>query len=312
MNKQAGISSKVKIPNTFVIGAPKCGTTAMCDFLGRHPGAFVCSPKEPHFFVKEEMPRQGMAAKLDLEKYEGLFEGCSTEHKIRAEGSVWYLYSQTALANIHKYNSRSKIIVMLRRPDEMVYSMHNEAVASYNDDIVDFSKAWEISMNGNQRNHLPELCREPTKLHYNKIACYAEQLERVYRHFPENQVHVIFYDDFSKDTKLCYQKLLQFLGLEPFEIDFHRINENHVNKNYAIGRFLRTPPEGILQIATLIKKITGARRLGWRDKLSGLNSKKAKREPLDESIRQQILSVYESDILRLQELCNRDLSHWLV
>lgn len=298
------------MPNTFVVGAPKCGTTALCDYLNQHPQAFVSRIKEPHYFVKEEMP--GKASRMDWNRYQSLFMESSDEHKVRAEGSVWYLYSQTALANIHDFNPDARIIAMLRRPDEMVYSMHNQAVVGFGEDILDFNEAWRVAINGNQRASFPKLCDEPSKLCYDRIARYAEQLERVYRHFPADQVHVVFYDDFKQRTEESYQQVLQFLGLPAHDIDFKRINESRVVRNRIIGRFLRKPPKSVLQLTGLIRKATGIKSLGWRDKLARANVKTVARKKLDESVRIEIVDAYKSDILKLQLLCKRDLSDWLV
>jgi hypothetical protein len=249
---------------------------------------------------------------MDWNRYQSLFLESNDEHKIRAEGSVWYLYSQTALANICDFNSDAKIIVMLRRPDEMVYSMHNQAVRNFSEDILEFDQAWRVSMNGNKRKSYSELCDEPSKLFYDQIARYAEQLERVYNYFPAEQVHVIFYDDFKERTQECYQKVLQFLDLPPHDIDFKRVNESRVVRNRIIGKFLRKPPKAVLKFTGFIRKVTGIRNLRWREKLANANIKTVSREKLDESLRLQIVAAYRSDILKLQSLCRRDLSDWLV
>ena len=40
-------------PNFFIVGAPKCGTTALSEYLREHPNAFLCQPKEPHYFATD-------------------------------------------------------------------------------------------------------------------------------------------------------------------------------------------------------------------------------------------------------------------
>ena len=42
--------NKNKIPNFFIVGAPKCGTTALYEYLSSHPDVFLCDPKEPNYF----------------------------------------------------------------------------------------------------------------------------------------------------------------------------------------------------------------------------------------------------------------------
>ena len=40
-------------PNFFIVGAPKCGTTAMNQYLGQHPEIFMCPFKETDHFAED-------------------------------------------------------------------------------------------------------------------------------------------------------------------------------------------------------------------------------------------------------------------
>ena len=42
-----------KIPNLFIVGAPKCGTTSLHYWLSQHPEIFMSDPKEPFYFCKD-------------------------------------------------------------------------------------------------------------------------------------------------------------------------------------------------------------------------------------------------------------------
>ena len=299
-----------KKPNTFVVGAPKCGTTAMCDYLAQHPQVFMSKPKEPHFFVGSEMPGKARVF-AEEERYARLFDEVEDRHRIVAEGSVWYLYSQTALRNISRFQPDSRIIVMLRRPDEMVYSMHNEAVANFSEDILNFDQAWNTALAGNDRISWSDLCDERSKLDYHRIAMYSEQITRIYKYFPKQQVKVIFYDDFKFDTKICFEDVLNFLELNSIDVNLSKINQSRVVSNRALGRFLRKPPPTVMKISRIVKELMHVDKLGWRDRLESRNSYVQSREPINPSTRAEIICHYRSDVITLGEMCNRDLSHWL-
>jgi hypothetical protein len=96
-------------PAFFIIGVPKCGTTALVSYLSEHPDIFMSEPKEPHFFAddfphyKEFIPT--------VADYEKLFEDAALKSSARVgEASVWYLYFKSALKNIHAYRPDAKLI----------------------------------------------------------------------------------------------------------------------------------------------------------------------------------------------------------
>ena len=299
----------MKHPNTFIIGAPKCGTTALAEYLRTNPQVFMSSPKEPHHFLSDDMPDKSRFPQRG--DYLSLFQAATTQPVI-AEASVWYLFSQTAVANIHRFSPDARLIAMLRRPDDMVYSMHNQSVITFNEDIVDFSEAWDTALKEPVRARYASGCRAPQTLQYDRIAAYAEQLERVYRFFPEEQVLLIFYDDFRADTPRTYQQVLDFLQINADERQtFQRINENQQVRNRVLGRLLKNPPPIALRMLTRAKRLLGVDKVGLKSKLRKVNMKTATRPALDEALRQDIIKNYRSDIEKLAGMTGRDLSNWL-
>lgn len=86
---------RTRRPDFFLVGAPKCGTTAMYQYLRRHPAIFMCPVKEPEFFSRNP----GDPAAYSLEEYLTLFDGVKEEKRI-GEASVGYLAAPTAAARI--------------------------------------------------------------------------------------------------------------------------------------------------------------------------------------------------------------------
>lgn len=299
-----------KRPNTFIVGAPKCGTTALCTYLSQHPNVFVSKPKEPHYFVGDEMPGKARDFAKE-ERYARVFNEVEPEHRVVAEGSVWYLYSKSAILNIHKFNPDARIIVMVRRPDEMVYSMHNTAVVNFSENITKFDEAWQTAIAGNNRTSWSPLCDERSKLDYHRIALFSEQIERVYRFFPTKQVKVIFYDDFKDDTQASFDDVLRFLELGSHAVNLEKVNESKVVINQSLGRLLRNPPPVVMGIARQLKHVMGAEKLGWRDRLNSMNRRVRDRKPLNPATRSDIIHHYSEDIAKLGKMFGRDLSHWL-
>ena len=269
----------------------------------------MSSPKEPHHFVHDEMPAKSNYPKLN--QYLEIFADAKECHTVIAEASVWYLYSKIALKNIAAFNSNAKIIIMLRRPDEMVYSMHSQAVVTLQEDISDFEEAWNLCIS-NQIRAYPKLCKEPLLLQYDQIARYGTQLQNAKMFFPDNQIHIVFYDDFKSNTALSYEKILEFLNLpNDGRKHFPKVNPNTQLRNKAVGTILKKKPVTLMPVITTLKHLLGIEKLGVKKKLTELNQKTIERKKILESTRQEIISVYQEDINLLSSVTGKNLSHWL-
>ena len=126
-------------PNFFIVGAPKCGTTALYEYLRPHPHIFMSKVKEPHFFANDLGTYPFIKT---LEEYTRLFTDSNEQHVRVGEASVYYLRSATAIANIHQFNPHAKIIAMFRNPVEMVHALHSQLLYVSEESESDFETAW--------------------------------------------------------------------------------------------------------------------------------------------------------------------------
>ena len=291
-------------PNFFIVGAPKCGTTALAAYLSEHPNVFMCMPKEPHYFATDFPNHRDVK---DWESYLRLFAGVKEKHLAVGEASVWYFFSQQACTNIKQYKSDAKIIVMLRNPVDLVYSMHSENVHSADEDQTEFEAAWRLQADRKNGKQLPPRCRTPAMLQYGEIGMLGEQLQRLLQVFPSEQVLEVVFDDFARDPMGQYQKVLSFLGVpDDGRSEFPVVNENKQHKYLRLGHFLRRSSS--LQTAWL-----GAKRLlhlpfAPGDWLRSMNTVVVKRPPLDHQLRMELLTHFDRDIRLVESLLGRKLS----
>src|SRR5665647_751711 len=111
---------KLKRPDFFIVGAPKCGTTAMNNYLAQHPDVFMAQ-KEIHYFGSDLK----MRVKVSESEYLNYFQNAE-EKKLIGEASVWYLFSEKAAAEIKAFSPQAKIIIMLRDPIDVLHSLHSQ------------------------------------------------------------------------------------------------------------------------------------------------------------------------------------------
>ena len=297
-------------PNFFIVGAPKCGTTALSEYLRDHPNVFISEPKEPHYFAFDF---EQYRVKKNWSEYLNLFASSTSEHTAIGEGSVFYLCSSVALEKIKEYNPQAKIIVMLRNPVDMIYSFHSQLVFTADESEKDFEKAWRLQETRQQGKQIPSQCREPAFLQYAEMGKLGQQIEKLQAVFPAEQVKIVLFEDFVKSTKNVYDEVLGFLAVpDDKRIEFIRINENKSHKMGAIGNFTAKPPALLTNVALKARDMLGIKELGILDTIRSFNTKVAAREPLSDSLRSEMIEEFTPDIQKLARLIDRDLSHWLV
>ena len=137
-------------PNFFIVGAPKCGTSALYEYLGAHPEIFMSPYKEPHFFGSDLQQRW----RPTKSQYFSCFAKARDEKRV-GEASVHYLYSKCAAAEIKEFCPEARIIIMLRDPVEMLYSLHSQSIFSGNEVINDFEEALEAEADRKLGRRIP-------------------------------------------------------------------------------------------------------------------------------------------------------------
>lgn len=297
-----------KIPNFFIVGAPKCGTTALYEYLQGHPKIFMPWIKEPHYFA-EDFPQFRLVKPLD--QYMGLFQKSTSEYLAVGEASVWYLYSSVAISNIYQFNKNAKIIVLVRNPIDMIYSLHFQALYTYDEDEKDFETAWKLQSLRKRGINIPKTCREPAILQYLQVGKLGEQIERLLKIFSSEQVKVICLEDLKTSANAVYEDVLSFLGVpSDGRLDFPHINVSKAHKYGWLGYITQRPPYPWRYIADSLKKIIGIERIGVLNKIRQLNARKESRKPLSPDFRAELANEFREDIEKLSRILDKDLSSW--
>jgi hypothetical protein len=296
---------ELSIPNFFIAGAPRCGTTALYEYLRTHPNVFLPCIKEPHFFVAAEYPRYKTIAPLD--KYLKLFDGVTDKHLAIGEASIHYLYLSYSLPKIYQFNKNAKIIVMLRNPIDLVYSYHHALRRIFYEDVENFEEAWQLQTLRKQEQRIPRLCGVPAFLQYADIGRLGMQVEYLLRIFPREQVELVLFDEFRTSTKTVYEKILSFLNVPPDgRIDFPRINEN---RDFRVRWFAKILSEAD-PLIEILRQTLGFQHTGIMRAVHELNFLSSHREPLSPAFRQELVEEFREDVDRLSQILGKDLQHW--
>lgn len=296
-------------PELYIIGAPKCGTTALAHYLAEHPNISFCKPKEPHYFATDLTKQRSVGS---AEEYLKLFPGNKAKPTIRAEGSVWYMYSREAVSNILSVHPGAKFVVMLRNPIDAAYALHNQKLKSLDEEVLDFGEAFRLQEKRRNGEAIPATCREPSTILYGNACKYGEQLERVFNLVAPTHVRVIVFEDFSQNTRHVYKDIIEFAGLaDDGRKTFKRINESSRMRSAFLNRISRRPSALRQQLTRPIKKLLGVRRLGVSAAVRRMNTVSARQSPLSLELRNELALYFSEDVAKLSRLLGRDLTDWV-
>jgi hypothetical protein len=208
-----------RVPDFFIVGHMKSGTTALYGALMRHPDVYMPFSKEPWFFADEV--KNGAPPRPDghgwtprtLEEYLSLFDAAEPSQRA-GEASAIYLSSPTAAQRIAELQPAARIIAVIREPASFLRSLHLQFVQNYLETEPDFGKALSLedARRAGENVQLGEYW--PGATLYSDHVRYVEQLERFEDVFPAAQIKVIIYDDFRRDNEGTVRDIWRFLDVD--------------------------------------------------------------------------------------------------
>jgi hypothetical protein len=191
--------------NFVVAGAQKSGTTALHYFLEKHPQIVLPDRQELHFFDDEEI----FARPPDYERLHDHFPRARAEAKA-GEVTPIYLYWPPAMERIWTYNPRIKLIVLLRNPADRAFAHWNMQRFKQREPL-DFMDA----IKQESKRVVQPLSFESRHFSYVARGLYAQQLARVFKFFPREQVMAVKFENFRDRKRETLDAIFAFLGVHP-------------------------------------------------------------------------------------------------
>lgn len=292
-------------PDFFIVGAAKCGTTSLYEYLRRHPQIHMSPHKEPHYFARDFYVPPEWCIRDD-EQYVQLFAGAEGATRV-GEASVWYIYSQAAAQELKAFSPDARIIVMLRDPIDMMYSLHGQFLWNCNDDILNFEEALAAQEERSRGLRIPAEAHMAASLQYARVASFSSQVRRYYDAFGADRVHVILFQDFLRDTPGEYAKVLRFLDVDPTFVPDFKIANSAKPITPRLNRFFARRP--VLR-RTLRAVVAGEliRRVNYA--IPYVAQAVARPSKIDPALRARLLPQFIGEIEALEQLIGRDLSAW--
>jgi hypothetical protein len=304
------------IPDFYIVGSAKSGTTALYEMLRRHPQIFMPESKEPWFFASElheRTPPRPEGTPRTLAEYRQWFKDAKPGQRV-GEASVLYLWSRTAARAIAAVRPDARIIAILREPVSLLRSLHVQFVETYVETELDFATALRLENERRAGRRIPRNSYWPSTLLYSDHVRYVEQLRRYHDVFTPEQVLVLIYDDFREDNEGTVRKVLRFLDVDDrVPVDLVEANPSLHVRSERLHRLLRGvsapsgPLSGVLKRAA--KAITPA---GVRNR--ALEAAKrhvvygGEAQPVDPAVMAELRRRFAPEVAALGTYLGRDLT----
>jgi hypothetical protein len=300
----------VALPDFFIAGVPKAGTTALHSALARHPALFMSAVKEPKFFLTDGPPpaeggpgdaktyREHVWRRAD---YEALFADAPAG-VLRGESTPFYLYDRDAQRRIKALVPDAKLIVVIRDPVERAHSNWTHLWSAGLDPEGDFLKACALEQ-ARADAGWAEFWR------YTGLGKYGEQLRDLYTRFDREHVLVFRYRDMVAHPARVLDRVCEFLGV-PTGVLTGLPREN-VTAHPTPGARHAVVSLARRASAALTSHLPGHMGAGVTDRLEHmLQQDAAPRRPLTWEEREALLPRFEADIRLLEAVTGEDFSDW--
>ena len=281
-------------PNFFIVGGAKCGTTNISYYLNLHPKIFFSKLNEPYYFCQWDVPvdyeRNSMIT--NMKKYLNLFKNVTTE-TIAGEASSPYLSCPHAALEIKKAFPDSKILISIRNPIERAHSAY-------------FSYQF---MRPTKQNFM-EMIKDHQKLINEEVfyldsilesGFYTENILRFQNAFGKENIKIIIFEDYIKNTESSIRSILNFLGLNEY-IHFdeqpkgsYRIPKNFISKSLLNNKNFR-------KLSTFLIPTVMRQEIGDKYFL-----KQVKKPEMLESERNYLKELYNNEVIQLEKFLGKKL-----
>lgn len=292
------------LPDFLVIGVGKAGTHSIYEYLRQHPSISLTRKKETHFFVcdraSEAVPegfeKQAFTDRIDnLDDYLREFDA-KPGATVYGEVCPSYYYYPNAARNIKKYIPGVKLICILRNPVDRLFS--NFTYGSDNNNASQFAEKLE--------NYFENPLEDPRFARWVDNGNYFKSLQVYFDLFPRENIKIFLYEELSSYPRKLMRELLEFIGLMDFEFDTsQRFNVSGKVKLKWLKKLIKK--------FKLSAKLRSILPVPVYQKLRVFTEKAItdKKDTIPAGSLKKLQDFYRSDLLKLQELLNLDLSAWL-
>lgn len=312
------------LPDFFIIGAAKAGTTSIFALLEQHPDIFMPTPKEPEFFARDDLYSAG------IETYSALFAGARPGQRL-GEASTLYshapLFPDTA-ARIARHAPGAQFIYVLREPVARAYSFYVQLVKNYQNGTRDYAVHRCFEDFVLPERHALAAPREkalaPFNAHFPDTpelclagSDYLLQIETYLACFPRDRFLFLTFEAFRDDPRATLRRITGFLGLDPLPetafgggAEARNVSRAHFDQLEAAAGAQRLRGR-VGPLWALRRLLPDPLRAALRRRVLPTGAGRAHEPPpMEPATRQLLAERFHPQIPRLEQLTGLSLASW--
>ena len=284
-------------PDFFIVGQTRSGTNSLQFQLEQHPDVFISNKTKPMFGIETE---------LKSEK-DYLTQFVNIKQKIIGERNTDYLYWKLSASKIKNFNPKAKIIMILRNPVDLIYSLYSAALSrGIDENISDFKKALDA-----EEKRKIEQTENPNKyspfIFYRDVARYSEQVSRYIELFPRKNILAISFEKFIKNPSEIFIEICNFLEIDSnFKPVVTAKNQLKQVRSNALHSIANSAMNNSAQ-RKILKKVPKIQSL--YNFVNKTNNPIRERE-MDSDLRKKLIDEFRPDIDKLSKLLDLDFTYW--
>lgn len=273
-----------RLPNFFILGAGRCGTTSLHRYLGQHPDVFMAPVKEPSFFCE---PFQVVANPI---QYAKLFEAVRDETAV-GEASHVYLTHPDSARTLRAFFPQARFVLVFRHPADRAHSLYHHMRRYGYETARTFERALAIE---DRRYHSRWFHKHCGQYLYNflyfRSGLFGEQVDRYFSLFDRGQFHILSLSELKEHPVPTLQKIFAFLDVDPDFVPAIKVfNQGWTSRSAWLQRM----------VDQKLRRPLWLRRMGmaWAAKHNITAV-----PPMDPGTRQELCRRYGEDLKRFYEL----------
>lgn len=289
----------LRLPDFYVIGAAKCGTSTLAAHLAAHPGIFMSPIKEPEFFAVDEVFAKG------FEWYGELFRRASPEQKC-GEASTAYTRAPQfphAAKRIAAATPDAKLIYLMRHPVDRAYSHYVHRLTK------ELFPRRPIRRTFEQHVVLDPMCLDGSR--------YMDQIQRYLDHFPKESLLCLFTESLRSDPQATVNRALGFLGLDPMTLKDASLQRNETARQRR--NRIRAHVTGRWRDVPVLNQVVRSLPQSWRDQAYRFlkstpygrwMTRRHTPKPMRPETRAKLLAEFAPGNAALRDFLGRELPDW--
>jgi hypothetical protein len=295
------------LPNTFIVGAPKCGTTYLAAWLGESSDVFAPRVKEPGFFAEMRQYQRG------LDHYASAYYREVGSEPIVLDATPWYLYPRTVPVRIaESVGTNVRIIVLVRDPVSRAVSMYYDQVSRLREDRTLVQAVADDLAVTDPAGAVAQEAGPEVVHHYVLCGLYADPVARYRQTFGPDAVKVIAAEDLWGQPELVRAELGPFLGVKVPPAPERAANPASRPHLGAVEHLLSRIEGSSSQLRNMVGRLPiaagGLRRL--MDQTARWNQVATEYPRPEPELTERLAAWYRPSNQRLEEMLGRRFAQW--